>query len=136
MVDAGGQLCTGNGKAGGPSAITSPLAYISNAKYKIHTYKKTSAGSIFDETPTVTSPPCVAAVTPGKVEGSTDSLTTPHYSTTRQPGRWVRPLGYAERFMTLAHDYGCMTTVYSLWLESSKPIEFDFIKQTTVLMFR
>ncbi|KAK4317808.1 hypothetical protein Pmani_011132 [Petrolisthes manimaculis] len=132
VVDAGGQLCKGNvKKAGGPSAITSPLAYISNAKYKIHTYKN-SAGSIFDEAPTTPS----ICVTSGKLEASTDSLTTPHYKTSRQAGRWVRPLGYAERFMTLAHDYGCMTTVYSLWLESSKPLEFDFIKQTTVLMFR
>ncbi|KAK8398982.1 hypothetical protein O3P69_004234 [Scylla paramamosain] len=51
-------------------------------------------------------------------------------------GRWLRPLGYAERFMTLSHDYGCMTTVYCLWLESRVPLDFDTVKLATVLMYR
>lgn len=51
-------------------------------------------------------------------------------------GRWIRPLGYAERFMTHSHDFGCMTTVYALWLESRVPLDFDMVKYASVCMYR
>nr|XP_027221427.1 uncharacterized protein LOC113813610 [Penaeus vannamei] len=51
-------------------------------------------------------------------------------------GGWVRPLGYAEKFMTAAHGYGCMTTVYSLWLDSRTPLSLDVIKYAATIMYR
>ncbi|XP_068206725.1 uncharacterized protein [Palaemon carinicauda] len=51
-------------------------------------------------------------------------------------GRWVRPLRYAEKFMSKAHEYGCMTTIYAVWLNSKRPIPFSFIKQAASIMFR
>lgn len=54
----------------------------------------------------------------------------------RRPPLWRRPLGYCEKLMTSAHDYGCMTTVYALWLDSRKVIEFDLIKQASQVMYR
>ena len=64
---------------------------------------------------------------------SPQAPTTCHLSKSQ---RWVRPLGYAERFMTKAHDFGCLTTVYSLWLESRTPIQFETIKKTAQIMYR
>ncbi|XP_042868206.1 uncharacterized protein LOC122250700 [Penaeus japonicus] len=62
---------------------------------------------------------------------------SPHDAHPRgERGRWVRPLGYAERFMTAAHDHGCMTTVYALWLDARAPIDFEVIKQATSIMYR
>lgn len=79
---------------------------------------------------------------PVRVEDITTPCSTPY--TTPQPatdtpspgGRWLRPLGYAERFMTMSHDYGCMTTVYALWLESRVPLDFEMVKHASALMYR
>nr|XP_027221452.1 uncharacterized protein LOC113813624 [Penaeus vannamei] len=38
--------------------------------------------------------------------------------------------------MTSAHDHGCMTTVYALWLDARAPIDFQVIKQATSIMYR
>ncbi|XP_068213533.1 uncharacterized protein [Palaemon carinicauda] len=65
--------------------------------------------------------------------------TVTHSSPTKshQPQeRWVRPLGYAERCMSKAHDYGCMTTVYSLWLSSKAPLDFESIQRAAEIMYR
>ncbi|XP_066949560.1 LOW QUALITY PROTEIN: uncharacterized protein [Macrobrachium rosenbergii] len=51
-------------------------------------------------------------------------------------GRWVRPLGYAERFMSKAHEYGCMSTIYAVWLNSKRPVPFTYIKQAASIMYR
>lgn len=68
---------------------------------------------------------------------STPCVTPLFHTDTPSPGgRWLRPLGYAERFMTLSHDYGCMTTVYALWLESRVPLDFEMVKHASVLMYR
>ncbi|CAL4085036.1 unnamed protein product [Meganyctiphanes norvegica] len=42
---------------------------------------------------------------------------------------WVRPLSYVETFMTQAQKYGCMKTVYALWLDTKKPIDITLVKQ-------
>lgn len=52
------------------------------------------------------------------------------------PPLWHRPLGYCEKLMTSAHNYGCMTTVYALWLESKRVVEFDLIKQASYIVSR
>ncbi|XP_047474255.1 uncharacterized protein LOC125028799 [Penaeus chinensis] len=59
-----------------------------------------------------------------------------HISKQTVGGGWVRPLGYAEKFMTAAHGYGCMTTVYSLWLDSRTPLSLDIIKYASTIMYR
>lgn len=59
-----------------------------------------------------------------------------HISKQTVGGGWVRPLGYAEKFMTAAHGYGCMTTVYSLWLDSRTPLSLDLIKYASTIMYR
>ncbi|KAK4317805.1 hypothetical protein Pmani_011129 [Petrolisthes manimaculis] len=53
-----------------------------------------------------------------------------------RPPLWHRPLGYCEKLMTSAHNYGCMTTVYALWLESKRVVEFDLIKQASYVVSR
>ncbi|XP_042240585.1 uncharacterized protein LOC121878421 isoform X2 [Homarus americanus] len=103
-----------------PSVI-SPHSYKSNTKYKTHTNKSTN---LMLEDSSSTIPPDIQA---------SPTMTGTDYSTS---GRWVRRLGYAERFMSQAHDYGCMTTVYSLWLESRIPLDYEHIKQASVIMFR
>ncbi|XP_045615149.1 uncharacterized protein [Procambarus clarkii] len=106
------------------SAMSSSQSYITNTMCKVQTYK--SASVVLEES-TTRPGPVPASEAPGPAP------TTADYTLT---GRWVRRLGYAERFMTHAHDYGCMTTVYSLWLESRMPLDFELIKQASVLMFR
>ncbi|XP_076034605.1 uncharacterized protein LOC143021190 [Oratosquilla oratoria] len=59
----------------------------------------------------------------------------PHSASTGSH-RWVRPLGQAERFMTDAHDFGCMTTVYALWLDARQPVSFHVIKYAATLVQR
>lgn len=105
------------------SAVPSSQAYITNTKYKVQTYKSSSL--VLDDRPSSAS-----LQIPPSCTGTTVSDGQP------SPGRWVRRLGYAERFMTMAHDYGCMTTVYSLWLDSRVPLDFELFKRASVLMFR
>ncbi|XP_064102200.1 uncharacterized protein LOC135212586 [Macrobrachium nipponense] len=65
------------------------------------------------------------------------TLTQSSHTKSHQPHeRWVRPLGYAERCMSKAHDYGCMTTVYALWLSSKAPLDFELIQHAAEIMYR
>lgn len=50
--------------------------------------------------------------------------------------RWVRPLGYVEKFMTKAHNFGIMTTVYALWLDSRAPINIHLVRQAVSILYR
>jgi len=50
------------------------------------------------------------------------------------PERWVRRLGYGEKFMTGAADFGVMSTIYNLWFEAEKPIELDHIKRASYIV--
>ena len=52
------------------------------------------------------------------------------------PGSWVRKLGYAEKFMTGAMDFGVMSTVYNLWFESKEMVDLHTIEQTCHLVAR
>ncbi|XP_071550677.1 LOW QUALITY PROTEIN: uncharacterized protein [Panulirus ornatus] len=132
VVDGGPKIHNAKSTVNGPShpPAISPLTIISNTKFTINAYKPSSLTTCEDSNGTTT-PPATPASQPSP------SATMPVTSTeSKSKGRWVRPLGYAERFMSLAHDYGCMTTVYSLWLESRTQLDVDLIKQASTIMFR
>ncbi|CAL4141468.1 unnamed protein product [Meganyctiphanes norvegica] len=50
--------------------------------------------------------------------------------------RWIRPLGYCETFMTNAHKFGIMTTVYALYLDSRTPIHIDLVRQAVHILYK
>lgn len=125
MVDGHKMHSKSNVSGSTHTPTISPLAFISNSKNKISTYKPSSL--ICEDSCSTTPSPA------GQPSPSVMPVTS---TESKSMGRWVRPLGYAERFMSLAHDFGCMTTVYSLWLESRTPLDFNLIKQASTIMFR
>jgi len=57
-----------------------------------------------------------------------------HWRGETTPGRWVRKLGYGEKFMTGAADFGLMSTVYTLWFESKVNIDVEHVHKTSQIL--
>lgn len=53
-----------------------------------------------------------------------------------ETGTWVRKLGYAEKFMTGAMDFGVMSTVYNLWFDSKQKVNLETIEKTCYTVAR
>ncbi|XP_042240531.1 uncharacterized protein LOC121878391 isoform X2 [Homarus americanus] len=123
--------------------------FLSSVSYLLSRIKQHTAG-VESEPPTHTSlhdDPCYTTTTtttqqlfprssssPSRVAPCTPKAAAPCHDA-REP-RWVRPLGYCEKLMTSAHRFGCMTTVYALWLDARQTIDFDVIKHATTIMYR